>query len=315
MGVRLLKKYFSRLRTGGINKCGINGLTGRKIVIDITIYIYKFKINGNLKYNLSRLCSILKYNNIMALFVFDGNYKNPIKTDTIKDRDIMKKKAFEEYKTLSDKIILETNVECKTTMLDRIHNLKGVIFRINNDDIDTTKKMLRAYGFKYITATGEADELCAELVLRKKAWGCLTEDTDLFIYNCTNVISYLDLNNGTVVCHNLNKILQNLHISFEDFVYICIMSGTDYNKQITGDLFENMCNYKLYMRFATNHHNISYIEWLKKENIINDENINYVLKIRGTYCDNLEKVMNNIPYILIKNGSTNQYLLNKILNY
>jgi hypothetical protein len=314
MGVRLLKKYLSGLRISGIKKCGINALAGKKIVIDITIYIYKFKINGNLKYNLSRMCSILKYNNISSLFVFDGDYKNPIKNETIKDRSLMKKKAFEEYNNISDKINLETNTECKNTMLDRMNKLKGLVVRINRDDIDTTKKMLKAYGFKYITANGEADELCAELVLRKKAWGCLTEDTDLFIYNCTNVIGYLDLNNGTVVCHNMYNILKNLHMSFEDFTYTCILSGTDYNKLITGNLFENMCNYKLYTRFVNNHPNISYIEWLVKEKIINDENLNYILKIRDIYCDNMRQVMDNIPYILIKNGNTNQYLLKKILN-
>jgi len=48
-----------------------------------------------------------------------------------------------------------------------------------------------AYGVSYIDADGEADQLCASLVLKNKVYACLSEDMDLFVYGCPRVLRYL----------------------------------------------------------------------------------------------------------------------------
>ena len=35
---------------------------------------------------------------------------------------------------------------------------------------------------------GEADELCAKLVIKRYAYACLSEDMDLFVYGCNKIM-------------------------------------------------------------------------------------------------------------------------------
>ena len=52
----------------------------------------------------------------------------------------------------------------------------------------------------------EADELCAKLVV-KKAFACLSEDMDMFVYGCPKVLRYLSLLNETVVVYTQKDML------------------------------------------------------------------------------------------------------------
>jgi flap endonuclease-1 len=320
MGVHLLKTFLSKLHASCIFKTNIGYISNRKIVIDISIYIYKFKMNENLLGDLKTLCEILKNYNIDALFVFDGEEKNNNKKHTIEERNIMKKQYVEEYNILNEDVKVEKCEHVSQRIKNRMSKLKRMYVRIDKNDIIITKNILDAFGFKYITANGEADELCALLVINRKAWACLTEDTDLYIYKCPIVINYLNIKNRTLVIHDLYKILEYLEMDMGDFVETCIMSGTDFNKEMTGNIFENMSNHKLYTRYLNNSNHcptsdhIGFIQWLKNKKIINDEQIVEINKIKEIYTINKAITLANIPYILIKNKKTDYYKLNKLMN-
>ena len=86
-------------------------------------------------------------------------------------------------------------------------NLKKKFIRVKQSDIQNVKQLMIAYGVSYIDADGEADELCASLVLKNKVYACLSEDMDLFVYGCPRVLRYLSLLNKTVIMYNTKEIL------------------------------------------------------------------------------------------------------------
>ena len=62
---------------------------------------------------------------------------------------------------------------------------------------------------KYIIAEGEADKLCAELVINKTAYACMSDDMDLFVYGCPIVLRLFNISRRNVVRYDLQKILSS----------------------------------------------------------------------------------------------------------
>ena len=93
------------------------------------------------------------------------------------------------------------------------------------------------YGVNYVNADGEADVLCALFTINGTADYCLSDDTDMFLYNSPKVLRNISLINHYVLEYDTNKILNELNIDFSDFQDIMIISGTDYNPLQCNNLF------------------------------------------------------------------------------
>ena len=105
MGIRMLNKFLQSKCKNSISSISLSSLAGKKIVVDISIYMYKYLGEDALLENLYLMISIFRENNITPIFIFDG--KPPIeKNDTIATRKKTKKNAREEYYRL--KQILDT---------------------------------------------------------------------------------------------------------------------------------------------------------------------------------------------------------------
>jgi len=129
---------------------------------------------------------------------------------------------------------------------NKMHALRRKFVTVSYKDRVQVKKLLQLMGISYYQADGEADKLCAQLVLNGKAYACLSEDTDLFIYGCPYVLRYLSLKNHTAILYNIDVILQDLDINLYDFQKLCVLSGTDYNNNINNhNIFYNYKQYKL----------------------------------------------------------------------
>ena len=272
MGIKLLNSLIKK-RCGNMNNLiSLYRLKGKVITIDISIYLYRFKSIDKLMENIYILCSLMCFYGIKPLFVFDG-IPSHLKNDELKLRKKKKKEAKEKfYKLKGDKA---SNV--------RMKRLKRMFTSINKEEIEGVKKLIKMFGLSYITAEGEADEICAKLVVSNQAYACLSEDTDLFVYGCPRVLRYISLRNHTVVIYHTNKILKELKLDMQRFRQICIISGTDYNN--------NCSNY-----------NIFYYYGIYKDggNIELTENERMIYNL---YDLNDEKTFNDL---LIENGSINK---------
>ena len=105
MGIRMLNKFLQDKCKNSITRINLSDLAGKKIAVDISIYLYKFLSENALLENLYLMISIFREHDITPIFVFDG--KPPVeKNDTIAYRKKTKTTAREEYYRL--KQILET---------------------------------------------------------------------------------------------------------------------------------------------------------------------------------------------------------------
>jgi 5'-3' exonuclease len=162
--------------------------------------------------------------------------------------------------------------------------LKKHIVQINKEKIEKVKCLIRAYGATYYDAPGEADELCALLVIKKKVWACLSEDMDLFVYGCTRVIRYLSLLDHTIVLYYMKGILTELDMTQKEFKEICVLSGTDYN--INADKNNDNINLRQTLKYFrkfknSKDSNNNFYDWLlKNADYISDiELLNNINKI------------------------------------
>lgn len=252
MGIKHLNKYLLQNCTSqSIHSISINNLRDKTIVVDTSIYIYKFLEEEKLKENFQNLIKIFEKYNINPIFVFDG--KPPIeKKELLKQRQNKKREAELKYNTIIND---NTTNLLDRDIINRLSNLKKKFIRICNEDIQYIKSLLKDNNLEFVDAPGEADELCVQYVKSNKAWACLSDDMDMFIFGCNRVLRNLSLLDNNVTLYLLPNILNDLKMTMELFRDILVISGTDYNLSTPGDnvcLRETLKWYKWYKNYCIN---------------------------------------------------------------
>lgn len=259
MGIKQLNKLI-RLYTP-LETINIVKLNGKTISIDIMIYIYKFMASNTLLENMYMLCILLKHHKITPIFVFDG--KKPVeKREELNRRREKRKEAWEKY----DNIIKNTQEkELKTEKIQKeLSKLKRQCVKIKASHISDVKNLLTYLGLKYIIAKGEADKLCAELVIHKKAYACMSDDMDLFMYGCPIVLRLFNIQTKTTIVYKLPVILDHLKMNLHNFQIMCVLSGTDYNIEYNkNNIFKIYKNYTYFIRHFKNQE--LFLDWVIKQ--------------------------------------------------
>ena len=271
MGIRYLNRFLKDNASPSINLYNLAKLSGKKIAVDISIYIYRFACDNTLIENIYLMLSIFRHYNIIPIFVFDG--RAPVeKLELLQKRKEDKEKAQEEYNKLKNALNNEMNESEKQEIIYQMEMLKKKFVYINKNDVENVKMLIKSYGATYYDASGEADELCVMLNIKHKVWGCLSEDMDMFVYGCPRVIRYLSLLNHTAVVYDVKGILNNLGITQKELREICVLSGTDYNVECNDTPNILNINLKLFKKYHKSNKNISFYEWLNenKKNYIKD---------------------------------------------
>lgn len=278
-------------------------LSGKKIAVDISIYLYKFSADDSLIDNMYLMMSIFRHYKIIPIFIFDGKPPEE-KKELLEKRKYDKVKAKNEYEDLKQQ--LENNEEIdsyeKQEIIGAMDVLKKKFIYIQKDQIQKVKTLIRGFGLTYYNAPGEADELCALLTIKKKVWAVMSEDMDLFVYGSTRVLRYFSIIKHNAIIYHTKQIFEELNIAEKDFRQICVLSGTDYNissdKNI--DLYTTLKWYKKYFKRRDNLTNDFY-KWLC-------ENTNYIKDYH--LVDKIYKLFD----IHEKNESTKQFEDIKISN-
>lgn len=259
------------------------------IAIDTSIYAMKYKrIFKKIEYGF--LLQILKFvsNGILPVYIFDG--VQPIEKKSIIESRVRRRKN------------AETNLVRDITNTHNIHNVKDLMSKItcdNNDillfnkkyinskyslyinsikktlcptkaDMLNLQKFMKLIGIPYLCAVNEADELLSYVIQNKIVNVCMSDDTDLLVRGCENIL-YMD----KLGIHNykLNDILQELNITYDKFVDVCIISQYE-NKTSS---FSKLCEY-----FSCPDNNFS--TYIQTHNMSNQTNkMDDLLKIKKTY--------------------------------
>ena len=255
MGIKCLNKYLNLNIYSGIKHISLGNLKNKTIAIDISIYLYEFNIDNKLILNFTKMIETFKKYNITPIFVFDGP---PPKEKKI------------------------------------INNIKTPSSRITKCHTQEVKKLLDKYDIKYIKSRGEGEKTCGKLVKNFNVDGCLTNDTDIFMYGVNKIYRNLDLKKNKVFEYTLSKILYELNITYDIFKIICILAGTDYNKTII-DIFKGFKIYKDYTKSVI----ISNYKNIIKNNELSTDEIRFNI-ITKDFCDYLliNNYINNIDIFI-----------------
>lgn len=281
MGIRYLNQFFRENCKKSINQIPLSNLRNKKIVIDISIYIYKFVAEDALLENIYLMIYTLKELNIRPLFVFDGIPPKE-KRHELHQRRVAKQNAEIEYKKLQTKIQDEDDEEKIKDLQDKMLKLKKECIKINNNDINNVKELITSCGCNYIVAEGEADQLCAYLVVNDFASVCISEDMDLFVYGCPKVLRYFNVFNKTGVLYEYKSILSELKITHDELQSICVLSGTDYNNEQKINLNDVLNLFKKYAK--KNSSSESFCDWFIENNKYENEiNIEDILRIKELF--------------------------------
>lgn len=300
MGIKNLKVILNQKCKLAINTRKLDSYRGMILGIDISIFLYKYLYNNNDHLEgLTRLTLKLLKNQITPLFVFDGKPPKE-KYETLQNRrekrDFMNIKknliencinfdrsSFDTFKNFVLKYINEVNdlyiitdTEIEHLFNQTNDNLKKDYDKINKkiiyvtpQHIESSKKLFDLFGIKYIYAPCEAESLLALLCKNNYIDGCISEDMDilpngghLFLRNFNADKNYIDE-------YCLQGILDNLNITNEQFIDLCILCGCDYTSKING--MGPITAYKLILKFS----NIeNFIE--NNDKFIIPENFNYI---------------------------------------
>lgn len=230
MGVKHLNSYFlANTASTSIQKKQFEYCRKKTIVIDTSIYLYKFLCEDAYMEQLYLFLSLIHHYEIQPIFIFDGKTP-PEKKALIKRRYQEKKSAESRYDELHIQLLA-----CKKGSKEfigickELEELRKKMARLKNEHFVLAKQLMDAFGYIYYDAPGEADQLCAYFVKSGKAWACLSDDMDMFLLGCPRVLRSISLFHHTWILYDTECILNDLNMSLQDLIDIVLLSGSDYS--------------------------------------------------------------------------------------
>ena len=244
MGIKHLNQFFiENCSPDAMCKMHLRNFAGRVLVVDTSIYLYKFIEKDALLENLYLMISVFRKYHITPVFVFDGK-PPPEKKELLIKRKKEKDAAEEKYNDLRESIAGSASDTVRISQ--EMDKLKKRFIRVKDGDIVCAKQLMQAYGVAYLESSGESDQLCAYLVRHQFAYACVSDDMDMFLYGCDRVLRHLSLIYHEAIVYTTGQILSELDMSMDSFQDILIMSGTDYNVRDHASLSGAMHMYALY---------------------------------------------------------------------
>jgi len=218
-------------------------LRGKVIAVDAFNAIYQFLASirqpdgtplMDSKKRITSHLSGLFYRNISLLaegikliYVFDGEY-NELKGKTHEIREANKREMREKYKESKD----EEDIE-------GMGKYARGFSKLNDEMIEESKELLEAMGVVVVSAPGEGEMQCSQLVKDGEAWAIGSQDYDSLVVGGKRLIQNLTLarrrkTRGGVVyiapeLIEYDKVLQTLGIDEDQFICLAILVGTDFN--------------------------------------------------------------------------------------
>ena len=265
MGIPRLNRFLRSACRDHIQSIHLSRLRGKTIVIDASVYLYRFKGEGGIEAGLYQMLSLLNRFSIKAIFVFDGRAP-AAKRAEIQDRAQRKTVARDELARLTQST--EGLGPLSRELRTRISTLRREAVRLTSADHGFSADLIRTLGGHVLRAKGEADGLCAEFVKSGLADACLSEDTDLFAHGCPRVLRYFSLLGQTAVLYDWEAGRSSLGVDQETFQVACALSGCDYTRQTRGGRLSWDDAWALRGRWASDGMGVQFDDWLVSAGII-----------------------------------------------
>ena len=238
MGVKGLTNVIENKSPLGIKQTNITYLKGKRVAIDMSLIVYQFLITyrfmknekdeatGHIFGTFFRLSGYLS-NGIIPICVFDGKPPDA-KKGTIQSRNKGVKDSLSRIEELK-------NMEQTEDIKKQIASLEKKSIRMTWQHGEDLKKLLTLMGIKWYQADGEAEAGCVWLVKNGHADTVMTEDMDTLPLGAPTLVRrrvHKGQKPDEITIFYLDKILEGLELTMEQFVDMCLLCGTDYTPSI-----------------------------------------------------------------------------------
>jgi len=240
MGILGLSKLIADIAPGAVKENEMKNYFGRKVAVDASMCLYQFLVavrqEGNqltsadgettshlmgFFYRTIRMVD----NGLKPVYVFDG------KPPTMKGGELAKRaERREEAQKALEKAEEAGNQE-------DIEKFSKRLVKVTKNHNEEAKKLLTLMGIPYVEAPCEAEAQCAALAKAGKVYGVATEDMDALTFGTPILLrhmTYSEARKMPIKEFHLNKVLEEMELTHQEFIDICILLGCDYCDSIKG---------------------------------------------------------------------------------
>lgn len=264
MGIKNLHKFLRNNCPQIYEKIHISEYSFKKVAIDVSLYLCKFKTICGDRWLAAfiNLIACLRKFEVHCTFIYDSGCV-PEKELERKERVAQRAKLEERVYKLEEALekfhltceidpLLVSFYEKKKKkdgpkrLMGRklndtidmgyveaaIGKMRSQILDIRPEDFKKTKQLFDILKVPYFDAPLEAETMCSDLCKRGLVDAVLSEDTDVLAYGTPVFLSKINTSDGTCVRIKHPEMLSALGLTTGQFLDLCIMCGTDYNKNI-----------------------------------------------------------------------------------
>lgn len=240
MGILGLSKLLGDYAPSAMKENEFKNYFGRKVAVDASMCIYQFLIavrqdGSNLMNEDGETTSHLMgmfyrtirmvENGIKPVYVFDG------KPPDMKSGELAKRKERREEAQKQLEKAEEAGDE------ENIEKFNRRLVKVSKQHNEECKELLKYMGIPYINAPGEAEAQCAALVKAGKVYATGTEDMDALTFGTTVLLRNLTVAEARklpIKEYHYNRVLEELGLTKDEFIDLCILLGCDYCDSIRG---------------------------------------------------------------------------------
>ncbi|KAL8143725.1 hypothetical protein V2J09_016757 [Rumex salicifolius] len=241
MGIKGLTKLLADNAPKCMKEQKFESYFGRKIAVDASMSIYQFlivvgrvgaetltneagEVTSHIQGMFTRTIRLLEAG-MKPVYVFDGQPPD-LKKQELAKRYSKRADATEDLKAAME----EDNKED----IEKFSKRTVKVTRQHNEDC---KKLLRLMGVPVVEAPSEAEAQCAALCKSGKVYAVASEDMDSLTFGASRFLRHLmdpSSRKIPVMEFEVAKILEELNLTMDQFIDLCILSGCDYCDSIKG---------------------------------------------------------------------------------
>ncbi|CAK9164006.1 unnamed protein product [Ilex paraguariensis] len=241
MGIKGLTKLLADNSPKAMKEQKFESYFGRKIAIDASMSIYQFlivvgrtgtemltneagEVTSHLQGMFTRTIRLLEAG-IKPLYVFDGQ-----------PPDLKKQELAKRYSKRVD-ATEDLNEALETGNKEEIEKFSKRTVKVTRQHNEDCKKLLRLMGVPVIEAPSEAEAQCAALCKSGEVYAVASEDMDSLTFGAPRFLRHLmdpSSKKIPVMEFEVSKVLEELSLSMDQFIDLCILSGCDYCDSIRG---------------------------------------------------------------------------------
>ncbi|XP_011311490.1 flap endonuclease 1 isoform X2 [Fopius arisanus] len=164
-------------------------------------------------------------NGVKPVYVFDGKPPN------LKGGELAKRA---EKRDEAQKALAAAEEAGNVEDIDKFNRR---LVKVTSTHVEEAKQLLKLMGIPYVEAPCEAEAQCAALVKSGKIFAAATEDMDALTFGSDILLRRLTFSEARkmpVQEIHLDKVLEGMELTREEFIDFCIMLGCDYTGTIKG---------------------------------------------------------------------------------